>query len=63
MLIFDFKLDCSSVTEQKHYYFRNGTIYGEVLRLTVGAYGEMCEIFTTTDVEMMSSGTSYRVVW
>jgi hypothetical protein len=41
MLIFDAKLDCTSVTELKHYYFRNGTIYGEVLRLTMGAYGGM----------------------
>jgi hypothetical protein len=28
MLIFEVKLDCTSITELKHYYFRNGTIYG-----------------------------------
>jgi len=41
MSIFEVKLDCTSVTELKHYYFRNGTVYGEELRLSVGAYSEM----------------------
>lgn len=41
MLKLDVKLDSTYVTELKHYCVRNGTIYGEVLRLTVGEYGEM----------------------
>jgi len=44
MLIFDVTLDCTSVTELKYYYFRNGTFYGEVL-WSVGAYGEMWNFF------------------
>jgi hypothetical protein len=45
MLIYDVSLDCTSVTDLKYYYFRNGTFYGEVLRWTVDAYGECGTFF------------------
>ena len=40
-LILNVKSDFTYVTELKLYYFRNGTIYGEVLKLIVCPYGKM----------------------
>ena len=63
-LILNVKSDFTYVTELKLYYFRNGTIYGEVLKLIVCPYGKMRKKKNTTmDVEIMSSGRSCRIIW